>query len=106
MLIFFSTARLLVKRLQGAAEHVLKVLGVSSVDYLINNAAVSDPEQSRLQYAACLVTWFHVTRVMPPYTGLVMLVQILLQQLLTKYTYICLTDYHPSLAANFLTIGI
>ena len=48
-LILFSTARLLLKRLQGAAEHVLKVLGVSSVDYLINNAAVSDPGQSRLQ---------------------------------------------------------
>ncbi len=45
----FGTARLLVKCLQDAAEHVLKVFGVSSVDYLINNAAVSDPGQSRLQ---------------------------------------------------------
>lgn len=35
--------------IQGAAEHVSKILGVGSVDYLINNAAVSDPGQSRLQ---------------------------------------------------------
>ncbi|DBB00497.1 TPA: hypothetical protein ACH3X3_002202 [Trebouxia sp. C0006] len=40
--------------IHGAAEHVSKVLGVSSLDYLINNAAVSDPGQSRLQTAESL----------------------------------------------------
>lgn len=35
--------------IQDAARQVSQLQGISGVDYLINNAAVSDPGQSRLQ---------------------------------------------------------
>lgn len=43
-------------QMQNAAKQVSALSGVTRVDYLINNAAVSDPGQSRLQYVLHLAT--------------------------------------------------